>query len=248
VVLLSIIQSYTGTVAFYIAGGTTSHTIEICTFDCVILEMVSATVHDDLQTCAIRLRKSSSKDFSTATHNDTLDRDGTNTKNNRDKSSYNEQFDEKYLTENEVAPCSPRERNRYPVALVDSVCLVCSSLFFLIPGYFALRKGLYWYLITSVTTTAVSVNYWRHAVPGFRRDLDMIFAKISFAIYFLTGFLNIKDCGVLVLAWPICFAIIGFYTLSSVFWEKDSAFWVYFHMLFHFFVAVEQYLVLFASF
>jgi hypothetical protein len=76
----------------------------------------------------------------------------------------------------------------------------------------------------------------------------MIFAKISFAIYFLTGFLNIKDSGVLVLAWPICFAIIGFYALSSVFWEKDSAFWVYFHMLFHFFVAVEQYLVLFASF
>lgn len=139
-------------------------------------------------------------------------------------------------------------RNRFPLSKGCSFCLVISSCFFLIPGYYALSSGLYWYLATSTVTTIVSVNYWRHAIPGFRRSIDMIVAKLSFMIYFTTGVMNVKDLSILCTAWPMCGGIIMCYYLSNKMWGKDSDTWIYYHMMFHILVAFEQYLVLVGSF
>ena len=146
-----------------------------------------------------------------------------------------------------VVATTPR-RNKFPISEIDSNCLIISSCFFLLPGYFALTVGLYWFLATSAITTVVSINYWRHAVPGVRRSADMIVAKASFIIYFITGIMRVKDITILYAAWPVLIGIIICYFFSNNMWEKDSEYWVWFHMMFHMLVAVEQYLVLIGSF
>jgi hypothetical protein len=139
-------------------------------------------------------------------------------------------------------------RSEYSISEIDSYCLIFSSCFFLIPGYCALLYGLYFYLATSVVTTIVSVNYWRNAVPGWRRWCDLFVAKLSFLIYFCTGLIYIKNHQILFIAWPICGGIIMFYFLSNRMWKRGCHTWVFYHMMFHLFVAVEQFIVLFGSF
>ena len=136
----------------------------------------------------------------------------------------------------------------YPLSEVDSNYLMISSCFFLLPGFYALSHRLNLYFATSVVTTFASINYWRDAVPGWRRTSDMIIAKVSFLIYFLTGLYCIKDATVLYLAWPICFLIVYCYMSSNHLWKLESHLWIFAHMCFHFFVAVEQYIVLVGSF
>mmetsp|Transcript_16175 Transcript_16175/g.15523 ORF Transcript_16175/g.15523 Transcript_16175/m.15523 type:complete len:191 (+) Transcript_16175:355-927(+) len=135
-------------------------------------------------------------------------------------------------------------RNKYPLSEKDSLCLVLSSCFFLIPACYALCNGFYIHFVISVITSLVSINYWRCAVPGWRASLDFFVAKLSFVIYFITGFLNIKDTATLVIAWPVCGCIVLFYSFSNKMWDKDCFTWVFYHMSFHLFVAIEQIVVL----
>ena len=139
-------------------------------------------------------------------------------------------------------------RNVFPIPYFDSICLMSSSMFFLLPGYYAWTRHMYFYFATSTVTTIISVNYWRNAVPGLRKMLDLTVAKASFGIYFATGIIKIREMYTLLYAWPLCMAIAVFYSLSNQSWDNDSAYWVVFHMLFHLCVALEQYVVLVASF
>ena len=137
-----------------------------------------------------------------------------------------------------------QRRNIFPVSNQDSICLMVSSCFFLIPGCYAFNNSLYFHGIVSFVTTAISINYWRHAVEGWRRTADLWTAKISFVIYFISGCVFVRDLQLLAIGIPGCMLILVCYYLSSRYWEKDSWMWVYFHMLFHLFVALEQFLVL----
>lgn len=141
-------------------------------------------------------------------------------------------------------PQEPR-RNTFPVNTHDSICLVVSSCFFLIPGFYAFYSDLSFYGVVSAVTTLVSVNYWRNAVEGWRRSADLVTAKVSFLIYFISGLLFIRDFKALVIGIPGCAMIIICYHLANRYWDKDSGMWVYFHVLFHLFVALEQLLVLY---
>lgn len=138
-----------------------------------------------------------------------------------------------------------QRRNIYPIASIDSFCLVVSSTFFLIPGIFAFSRSFYLFGVVSVVTTAVSVNYWRNAVEGYRRTADLITAKTSFAIYFTSGCMYIRDPMLLAIGIPGCICIIFCYVMSSRYWALDLPHWKWFHMMFHLFVALEQFLVLY---
>ena len=138
-----------------------------------------------------------------------------------------------------------QRRNIYPIASIDSFCLVVSSTFFLIPGIFAFSCSLYLFGVVSAVTTAVSVNYWRNAVEGYRRTADLITAKTSFVIYFFFGCMYIRDPVLLAIGVPGCVCIIFCYAMSSRYWALDLPHWKWFHMMFHLFVALEQFLVLY---
>ena len=139
-----------------------------------------------------------------------------------------------------------RRRNVFPVLWYESMCLVVSSCFFLFPGWYAFTENLSLYGVVSVITTIVSANYWRHAVEGLRRNVDLIVAKMSFLIYCLSGFWYARDWRLYAVGVPGIVGIGGCYYLSNYYWEHDSPFWVHFQMLFHTFVALEQALVIYA--
>ena len=135
-----------------------------------------------------------------------------------------------------------------PIPKFDGVCLTFSSLFFMIPGVYGFLNNVYSLGILSAATTAVSVNYWRHAVPGWRKEMDLFFAKFSFLIYFLVGVYNIRNRFILQIGWPNTVMIILCYAMSNHLWSVASYSWLYFHMAFHLFVALGQLIVIYGSF
>ena len=141
------------------------------------------------------------------------------------------------------------KNNQYPIKSYESICLLISSCFFLGPGIYAYYSEFYFYFIISTITSIVSANYWRYAViKDWRLTADLIVAKVSFVIYFISGCIFFHgNLYLLSIAVPGCLLIIVFYFLSKHFWNVDSIFWIYFHVLFHLFVALEQYLVVYGS-
>jgi hypothetical protein len=59
--------------------------------------------------------------------------------------------------------------------------IVLSSTFFSIPAVFAIQsahtKSVFPYMV--ILTSLVSANYWRKVTRGWRRNLDLIVAKIT---------------------------------------------------------------------
>ena len=80
------------------------------------------------------------------------------------------------------------KRNVFPIPWYESLYLIVSSCFFLFPGYYAFHENLPFHGVVSIVTTIVSANYWRHAIEGTRRNVDLIVAKVSFMIYCISGF------------------------------------------------------------
>lgn len=75
------------------------------------------------------------------------------------------------------------------------------------------------YTAVSTITSIVAVNYWRHAIKGYRRTADLIIAKLSFTVYFVIGLMYVRDQTLLMIGIPMCVLIIAFYSLSNYFWS-----------------------------
>lgn len=122
----------------------------------------------------------------------------------------------------------------------EGYCLVISSLSFLISGAYAFFNGIYWLGWLSVITTLVSMNYWRRPIEGVRRKLDLHTAKISFAVFFITGVVSIRDINILKIGYTNAIAMLSFYFTSNYLHSKGSSVWIIFHMLFHISVALVK--------
>lgn len=131
-------------------------------------------------------------------------------------------------------------KNEFPISIRDTKYIVVTSSLFMVPFYYSIIYKKYLYSTTSLVTAIVSVNFWRDARLGWRRDTDLIVSKISFSIYFVGGLQYIKEPDFTVIGYPVCIAIIASYILSNYLWKKDSRNWKYAHVLFHIFIIIEQ--------
>jgi len=66
--------------------------------------------------------------------------------------------------------------------------LTLSSLFFLVPAGVAWRSGSRNLSSLYVVTSLVSANYWRRCERGFRRNADLVVAKLCFVYTFSTAY------------------------------------------------------------
>ena len=57
--------------------------------------------------------------------------------------------------------------------------LVISSFFFIFPSFYSLLHSLYFHSALLLLTTLISANYWRKATFSWRRNMDLIFSKVS---------------------------------------------------------------------
>ena len=171
-------------------------------------------------------------------------------------------FINKGLRENEYAMFIRKVSSRFPDDILQNILyntnndslkkvlkdafpkgksLVISSLFFLIPSIYAGTHHVYSLSLLSAVTSAISINYWRDPCVGWRRNMDLMFAKISFVVYFLCGLYNIpKNENMLYFSVII---IATCYGISNYFWIQKIRYWVYVHMIFHMFVAFGQFIV-----
>lgn len=125
--------------------------------------------------------------------------------------------------------------------------LVVSSTFFLVPCICTIPKGMHFYTVMLILTWGISANYWRRATYGWRRDMDLVFSKISFTVFFTRGYMvvytspfnTISDKIYICAGFTFLGFIIYFYRCSVCAYAVGSPLWIYYHMIFHLFIVLE---------
>jgi hypothetical protein len=115
----------------------------------------------------------------------------------------------------------------------DSKWLVLSSFAFLIPSVYAFVFKLYFYFFLLLFTSLVSANYWRKANYSWRRNMDLIVAKVSFIIFFYNGIFYVRYLPYMIIGYPLLVILIYFYYKSGKLLQMKNENWYTYHFLFH---------------
>jgi hypothetical protein len=121
--------------------------------------------------------------------------------------------------------------------------LISTSAMFLVPALYGYRNSIHSLSTLSVLTTLCSINFWRYPIPDWRLTLDKTMATTSGIVYFLYGHNNIKNPKMKILGYLNMCSILGFYILSQILHSHNSQYWIYSHMIFHFFTTTGKLLV-----
>ena len=115
--------------------------------------------------------------------------------------------------------------------------LILSSSSFLLPSYYAYINNFYGLSIISLLVSIISSGHWYRTSNLTLRIMDLIMAKIGFGIYFTLLILNtkVRMKEILLLNTMIIFYFLSNYRITN---KKED--WVYFHMIFHIFVTIDQ--------
>ena len=125
--------------------------------------------------------------------------------------------------------------------------LVLSSTFFMGPCVYACYYELYVISFILFITSAFSVNHWRDPrFTSIQRRMDQLSAKTSFGIFFVNGIVYIRNTYYLVWGYSGLMALLYCYYMSHHLYVEHNVNWYKYHMGFHTFVAMQQYIVLMA--
>ena len=115
--------------------------------------------------------------------------------------------------------------------------LILSSSSFLLPSYYAYINNFYGLSIISLLVSIISSGHWYRTSNFTLRIMDLIMAKIGFGIYFTLLILNtkVRMKEILLLNTMIIFYFLSNYRITN---KKED--WVYYHMIFHMFVTIDQ--------
>lgn len=126
----------------------------------------------------------------------------------------------------------------------DTRWIVGSSYFFMIPAFFYFFRNLYFYSILLGLTSIISANYWRKATYSWRRNMDLVFAKITFSVFFYNGVFYVTTRFYRIIGYSGLLFIIYFYYLSNKLFKMGNPNWWKFHCFFHFLMTIEQLIIL----
>jgi len=125
----------------------------------------------------------------------------------------------------------------------DSRWLVLTSSTFFIPTIYSFYYQLYGFSGISLFTAIISMNYWRKATISFRRDLDLVFAKISFVIYLVHGVYYIRGNRLFLFLTALIYLLYNYYNSNRLYTEKKKE-WIQYHIWFHVMVLFEQMIII----
>jgi len=126
----------------------------------------------------------------------------------------------------------------------DTRWLVLSSFFFTVPSIYAFIINMYSYSLLLLCTSLISANYWRKATYSWRRDLDIIFAKISFVVFFSNGVYYVKSVGYVITGYSGIIILLYCYYLSGKLFKLKNNNWYKYHLMFHLIMAYEQLIII----
>ncbi len=118
-----------------------------------------------------------------------------------------------------------------------------SSLFFQIPALYAYRHKKYTIAASSVITTALSINHWRHPThTSWRRRIDVAWVRIVVPLCF-TYSLQYTYIGI-----PATSLMAWMYHRACLSYENNPlGNWYLYHMLFHAISSTTQCLLVYVS-
>jgi hypothetical protein len=128
-------------------------------------------------------------------------------------------------------PPDAKESEEWPLATsLASRCLMFSSCLGGICAVLALYMFDQWFLsFLAFLCTFCSLNYWRKAELGCRRDLDFTVAGIVFVISVWLSF----DCAFQRLYLAVLGVSVVLFTLAVTLWTLRCKWWFVVHMVFH---------------
>jgi len=126
----------------------------------------------------------------------------------------------------------------------DTRLLVLSSFFFTVPSIYAFIINLYSYSFLLLCTSLISANYWRKATYSWRRDMDIIFAKISFVVFFSNGVYYVKSVSYVITGYSGIIVLLYCYYLSGKLFKLKNNNWYKYHLMFHLIMAYEQLIII----
>ena len=130
---------------------------------------------------------------------------------------------------------------KYEITKTESYCLMFTSTLNLLPIIYALHKRLMFYGITSFGTGIFSVLYWRYPIYGWRRTLDIYYAKYTFLVYFGSGIYYIPYGIPSTFFYSGASLVFILYYMTYVY----PHIWIRFHIMFHLFSLFMKLYILF---
>lgn len=121
------------------------------------------------------------------------------------------------------------ETTKFTITSAESSWLIFTSALNLFPILLALSKGVTFYSWVSFGTGFFSIMYWSYPIHGWRRTLDLYYAKFSFVVYLCSGMYYIPLGFPSAVLYAGALSIFFTYYLTYVFPHV----WLRFHVLFH---------------
>jgi len=126
----------------------------------------------------------------------------------------------------------------------QSKWLVLSSLSFL-PTVYKSYLQKYYYLSGGLfIVTFSSMNYWRKATNGWRRQIDFFTSKTMALYMFYNGIQYIDMNSLAGVYFTICVMFIYCYNRSNQLYLLQNENWMYYHIFFHILGSVNTYTVI----
>lgn len=122
--------------------------------------------------------------------------------------------------------------------------ITLSSFSFMIPAILAFCHKMYDHTIILFLTSIISANYWRKATYSWRRNLDLIFAKISFIFYVYNGVKYVTTIPEMIPGYGGLILIGIMYYLSGELLKIKNERWYESHVIFHLLMMYEQLLII----
>jgi len=94
-----------------------------------------------------------------------------------------------------------------------------------------------------LSMSLISVNYWRNARISWRRTTDLIYSKMMTIIFVTKGIYHIHTFPSLMVGFVCSTGIVYFYHYSCTFHSEKKECWVQYHVIFHFLMTINMWLV-----
>lgn len=122
--------------------------------------------------------------------------------------------------------------------------ITLSSFSFMIPAILAFYHKMYDHTTILFLTSIISANYWRKATYSWRRNLVLIFAKISFIFYVYNGVKYVTTIPEMIPGYGGLILIVILYYLSGELLKIKNERWYESHVIFHLLMMYEQLLII----
>jgi hypothetical protein len=113
------------------------------------------------------------------------------------------------------------------------------------PGIYGYLNNEYYLSSVAVVNSLCSINFWRDATYSWRRTMDCIMAKLTFAVFTMVGSRCVTRISFIYSGWVGLGSGCLCYFMSNKYGDVETnEIWWKYHMMFHLMVGYSQFIVI----